>query len=206
MSPDGRARAIFRPAVALYNRTCGSGGACSTTTRDGFVSELSADGSQLLFSTFLGGSGDDSIASIAVDSTGHVHVAGLTLSSDFPITSGALQSTFAGGNGTTESDGFYARLSADGGTLQYSTYLGGSGSDYATGVAVDAAGNAYAVGTTSFPGDFPTLHAGMQHPPATNVTSSFLAKFSSTGPVYSSFEGVSGSSNATAVSVVCDRV
>ena len=121
MSPDGRARAIFRPAVARAHRTCGSGGACSTTTRDGFVSELSADGSQLLFSTFLGGSGDDSIASIAVDSTGHVHVAGLTLSSDFPITSGALQSTFAGGNGTTESDGFYARLSADGGTLQYST-------------------------------------------------------------------------------------
>jgi regulation of enolase protein 1 (concanavalin A-like superfamily) len=197
----------FPTSGGAYDRTCGGGAGCSTANRDGFVSELAADGSHLVFSTFLGGSGDDSISSIAVDSAGLVHVAGLTLSSDFPVTPGALQPTFAGGfvNGTPDSDAMYARLSADGSTLQYGTYLGGTGPDYATGVAIDASGNAYTVGTTSST-DFPTFDPVNTHGPAGNGMSSFLVKFAPTGPAYSTFTGTSGSSGATAVAVAGDRL
>ena len=105
--------------------------------RDAFVSLLSADLKQLIQSTYLGGSGDDSASSIAV-SGGNVYVAGRTASSDFPGTIGGAQPGYGGGN----TDAFVSLLSADLTQLVQSTYLGGTGNDNASSMAVSG-GNVY---------------------------------------------------------------
>jgi cysteine-rich repeat protein len=120
---------------------------------DAFVARLSADGSTLDYSTYLGGSGQESVvtlldtvggASIAVDSLNRAYVTGGTDSTDFPTTPGTLQATYAG-----LGDVFVARLTADGSSLEYSTYLGGGGFDEAPDIAVDAFARAYVTGMTS---------------------------------------------------------
>ncbi len=113
---------------------------------DVFVTELSPTGS-LVYSTYIGGTSDDSGNAIAVDGSGDAFVAGGTGSSDFP-TQGAFQSTFGG-----VLDAFVLELNPTGSALTYSTFLGGSGSDVATGIALDSAGSAYIVGGT-FSTDF----------------------------------------------------
>lgn len=105
----------------------------------------------LSYSTFLGGSGNDFGYGIAVDSSGSAYVAGETASLNFP-TAAPLQSAKAGGI-----DAFVAKLNPAGTALVYSTYLGGSATDRAYGIAVDGSGSAYLVGTTSST-DFPTAN------------------------------------------------
>ncbi len=115
---------------------------------DIFVSKIAANGSSLVYSTYIGGSGDDSGNAIAVDGSGNAFVAGGTTSStNFPTT-GAFQATFGGGS----VDAFVLELASSGGSLIFSTYLGGTGDDVANGVAVDTTG-VYVVGSasTNFP-------------------------------------------------------
>jgi len=121
-------------------------------SNDAFVVKLDSTGTALVYSTYLGGSDVDLGNSIAVDSSGNVYLVGQTVSTDFPISAGAFQTT-PGGDG----DAFVTKLSGDGATLVYSTLLGGSASDQGTGIAVDAAGAAYVTGTTSST-DFPTTN------------------------------------------------
>lgn len=116
---------------------------------EAFVTKLSADGSAVLYSTYLGGSGGDSASAIAVDRQGRAYVAGVTASSDFPAVK-AVQSRLAGGT-----DGFVSELGSDGGKLLFSSYLGGAGSDYARAIALDSSGNVFVSGWTSST-DFPT--------------------------------------------------
>jgi hypothetical protein len=122
-----------------------------------FVAELSADGSALVYSTYLGGSGGnlggDYGSGIAVDQNGQIFVTGSTFSPDFP-TLNAIQPTL-GGSGSQNA--FVTSLSP-GGALLFSTYLGGSFYDLGQGIAVDAAGNTYVSGVT-YSADFPTLNA-----------------------------------------------
>lgn len=102
----------------------------------------------LTYSTFLGGSGADDATAVAVDSQGNAYVAGGTYSSNFP-TQGPLQGARAGGQ-----DAFVSKLSPDGSTVLYSTYLGGSGNDEANGIALDSTGNIALTGkteSTNFP-------------------------------------------------------
>jgi Beta-propeller repeat len=114
----------------------------------------------LSFSTFLGGTEVDSATAIAIDSFDNIYVAGTTSSSNFPLTAGGFQQTFADDVTqctTTQqcSDAFVSKLSPDGSTLIYSTYLGGRGVDSINGIAVDSSGNAYVTGFTEsldFPG------------------------------------------------------
>ena len=104
----------------------------STALGDAFVAELSADGSRLLYSTFIGGSGQEAAPALALDHDGSVVITGSTGSADFPTTPGAVQSTFHGGTGTSEdvpTDAFAAKLDPSGSRLVYSTYLGGSADD-----------------------------------------------------------------------------
>ena len=108
---------------------------------DGFVAELDPAGAKLLYSTYLGGTEADGAFGIAIDAAGSAYVVGYTKSADFPVTPGALQTTYTGGTGMPCSgcgNGFVAKLTASG-TLAYSTYLAGS----AGAIAVDSLGQAY---------------------------------------------------------------
>jgi hypothetical protein len=129
--------------------------ACAVATQpcaDAFVTQLNHDGSSLVYSTYLGGTGTDDGKGIALDLKGNAYITGETRSLDFP-TKHPLQATnHGGGNGE---DAFVAKLNPTGSELIYSTYLGGSGDDLGFGVAVDKFGNAYAMGWTYSP-DFPT--------------------------------------------------
>jgi hypothetical protein len=123
-----------------------------TTTGDSaFVTKFGPTGS-MLYSTVLGGSRLNSANAIAVDSQGDMYVSGYTTSTDFP-TSHPLQAALRG-----SSDAFVTGLNAQGNAFIFSTYVGGSSDDRATGIAVDASGNSFVTGTTSS-SDFPTENA-----------------------------------------------
>jgi hypothetical protein len=133
----------FPGAVGSIQPTLGGG-------EDGFVSKFNSTMTSILQSTYLGGSGEDSIASVAIDFSGNVYVAGSTTSSNFPGTAGgALPSYHQAG------DAFVAKLDSALTLLIQSTYLGGSGGDGATSIALDGAGNVFVAGSTNsvdFPG------------------------------------------------------
>jgi uncharacterized protein (TIGR03437 family) len=116
---------------------------------DAYVAKLNAAGNALVYSTFIGGSGEDTGFGVAVDATGAAHVAGATSSTDFPLEN-ALQSSLKG-----QTDAFVTKLNAAGTAFAYSTYLGGGSVDLAVGVAVDPAGAAYVFGLTAST-DYPT--------------------------------------------------
>ncbi|MBK7863140.1 MAG: SBBP repeat-containing protein [Archangiaceae bacterium] len=118
---------------------------------DAFITKLSPVGG-LLYSTYLGGTSSDKGYGIAVDASGSAYVAGHTSSVNFPILNAAQPS--ARGN----AEGFVAKLTPAGNALAYSTYIGGSGADYALAIAVDPSGRAHVAGQTAFTAsmDFPT--------------------------------------------------
>ena len=142
-----------------------------------FVSKFSPDGSSLVYSTYLGGTGWDYAYAIAVDSGGSAYVTGYTSSNDFPITTGAYQTACSpqpnnkssSANGApstcgTNSSAFVTKLNANGTALVYSTFLGGYGGANGVAIAVDSAGRAYVAGNENepcntsylFQGCFPT--------------------------------------------------
>ncbi len=125
-----------------------------TGASNAFVTEFSPGGAPLVYSTYLGGINTDTATAIAVNSLGEAFVAGKTNSATFPVVN-ALQPVCAGG--CAFNDAFVANLSAGGGELLYSTFLGGSGDDGATGIAVDSSNDIYVAGTTGSV-DFPTLN------------------------------------------------
>jgi len=137
----------------------------------------------LVYSTYLGGSGNDQGLGIAVDASGNAYVTGLTGSLNFP-TANPLQAGNGGGY-----DAFVAKLNAAGSALVYSTYLGGSDYDQAFGIAVDASGNAYVTGETSSL-DFPTANA-IQAFFRGGLSDAFVAKLNAAGSalVYSTYLG-----------------
>ena len=156
-----------------------------------FVSKLSPDGTSLVYSTYLGGTTSDVPFDLAVDANGQAYVAGLTSSSDFPATASAFQSTFT----TAASRSAYlSKLSADGSVLLYSTFLGGSVEDEATGVAADNFGTVYVVGYASS-SDFPVTSATAFQPTLQSVNgNAFLSRIDTTlsganSLVYSTFLG-----------------
>lgn len=118
---------------------------------DAFVAKVNPAGSALTYSSYLGGSGDESGegSGIAIDSGGSAYVTGDTTSSNFPVTAGAFDTSIGGFR-----DGFLAKMNTAGTGLTYATFLGGSAADFTSGVAVDPAGNAFVVGETSS-SDFP---------------------------------------------------
>jgi hypothetical protein len=154
---------------------------------DAFVSKLEADGSSLVFSTFLGGSGDDNLtgkADIATDPAGRIYVTGRTRSADFP-TSNPVQADFGGGD-----DAFVTKFEPNG-TLIYSTFLGGDSDDQGWGIAADAGGNAHVTGTTKS-ANFPTRNALQPgFGGGTAIGDAFVAKIAPGGGsmVYSTYLG-----------------
>lgn len=144
-----------------------------TPQRNAFVTKFSADGRSLVYSTFLGGTADDVASAIALDPDGRACVAGGATSRDFPVTAGALQKTLHGSG-----DAFVTKLQLSGGGLFYSTFLGGSGGDGASSIAVDGFGRAYVAGGTSST-DFPVLNPIQAH--LGGAQDAFVTKLSATG-------------------------
>lgn len=157
-----------------------SGAAQATLTgaANVFVTKLTPGGSgsgQLVFSTYLGGSGMDMPAGVAVGPGGNVVVAGTTSSSDFPAQNGYQTAPKAAGT-----HAFVTELDSAGGSILYSTYLSGSATDTAKGLALDIDGNAYIIGTTSS-SDFPTSTGALQ--PTSLATNQFFVSKVKLNPI-----------------------
>ncbi|MGC2201642.1 MAG: SBBP repeat-containing protein, partial [Stellaceae bacterium] len=152
---------------------------------DAFVTKLSPLGNTLVYSTFLGGSGGEEGWSIAVDSAQSAYVAGETMSKDFQIVRG-FEFFPPGDTEFVPINGFVAKLSPGGTSLVYSTYLGGSGPDAATGIALDSSLSAYVTGETCS-SDFP--FAGLQSNPYPGTCTAFVTKLSPAGDsvIYSTY-------------------
>jgi len=174
-----------------------NGGGLDIAARwDVFVTKLNSTGTALVYSTYIGGSGDERGHAIAVDGSGNAYVTGYTSSTNYPVTSGAFQTTNGGGR-----DVFVTKLNATGAALVYSTYIGGSNGDLGYGIAVDGSGNAYVTGSTSStnypvtPGAFQRIHRG-----SADV---FVTKLNTTGTalVYSTYIGGSSGEGGTAIAV-----
>jgi hypothetical protein len=155
---------------------------------DAFVTKLNPSGSQLIYSTFLGGSGLDDALGITVDNTGSAYVIGETGSADFPLTAGAVQTKLVGSG----YQAYVTKLNPAGSALVYSTFLGGSNVQMGNRVVVDAAHNAYVMGSTSSP-DFPTT-AGAFDRTFAGLFDIFVSKLNSTGTalLYSTYLGGAG--------------
>jgi hypothetical protein len=155
---------------------------------DAFVAKLDPSGSSLAYSTYLGGSDSDSGNSIAVDSAGNAYVAGGTRSAGFP--------TVAGGYDTTQNgidDVFVTKLNVSGSSLSYSTFIGSSGTDGASAIALDDTDSAYITGFTDSTG-FPTT-PGAYDTSYNGDGDAFVAKLNAggSGLTYSTFLGGPGS-------------
>ncbi len=168
---------------------------CGIDQYDAFVTKLNPTGSALVYSSFLGGFDIDDGLAIAVDGSGNAYVAGETDSQNFPTTAGAFDRT------KNSSDAFVTKVNPTGSALAYSTYLGGSAVDFATRIAVNAAGNAFIVGTTSSP-EFPTT-AGSLDTSANGAFDAFVTKLNASGSalIYSTFLGGQGFDIASGLTI-----
>ena len=151
---------------------------------DAFVTKLSPDGSHILWSTYLGGSLEEFPRGIAVDAANSVYVTGLTYSTDFPLVNPYQTKNLSGA-------GFVSKLSPDGSSLIYSTFLTGTLNTYAYAIAVDGTGEAVVVGATVAT-DFPVVNAFQpNHADDNGSYDAFLSKFSADGRslVFSTYLG-----------------
>jgi len=162
---------------------------------DAYVTKIDPTGSSFLFSTYLGGTGEDSGNSIALDASGAVYVAGYTSSTDFPVSpaGSAIQGYLGGGF-----DAFLTKIDALGASYLYSTYLGGSGIDKGFSIALDASGAAYVTGQT-FSTDFPLVNAVQSL--FGGMDDGFVLEVAPDGAslVYSTFLGGTDSDNGFAI-------
>jgi hypothetical protein len=158
-----------------------------------FVAKIGVSGDELVYSTYLGGDGDDWISGLAVDAAGNAYVTGTTVAMDFPTKDGLQPTPNVSSLGDVR-DAFVAKLDPTG-TLVWSTYLGGEGGDEGNDVAVDAQGNVYVVGDTQS-ADFPSLNAFqstcmLSPPPFEKCYDAFITKLASDGSelLFSTFLG-----------------
>jgi len=161
-----------------------------TGQRNAFVTKFNPAGSALVYSTYLGGSGNDGGDGIALDSNGSAYVTGTTTSTDFPAMN-AFQPTYGGGS----SDAFVTKFNPGGSALVYSSYLGGSTFDSGSGIAVDSSGSAYVTGLTDST-NFPTQNPFQGSLGGIGAVNAFVTKFTPAGSTldYSTYLG--GSSSA----------
>jgi hypothetical protein len=184
-SPD------FPTTPGAYDPSYNGGG------EDAFVTKLSPGGDALVYSTFLGGSGDDRGSAIAVDASGCAYITGATDSPHFPTTPGTYDTSPNEGF-----DAFFTKLSPDGRTLAYSTFLGGSSYDEGSAIAVGASGCAYITGVTDSR-DFPTTPGAYDPSYNGGGVAAFITKLSPDGRTltYSTFLGGGSSDYGIAIAI-----
>lgn len=170
--------------------------------RDAFLLKFNPDMSSLLYGTYLGGPMDDLGLALALDAEGSIYITGSTNSANFPVTTGAFQTTYKGAGGGTVlpgGDAFVTKLSPDGKSLIYSTYLGGAGNDRILGIALDAQNNAWLTGST-LSADFPLSNDAAQRAyggvgvKGLRLGDAFVSQLSANGRslLYSTFIGGAG--------------
>ncbi len=173
---------------------------------DAFVMKVSADGSRVVNSTYIGGSADDRASGVSVDPSGNVYVTGVTNSLDFPVTPDAYDlengrfPTCAGGDCI---DSFVVKIPAEGGPFSYATYLGGEHDDYAAGIAVDAEGNAFVTGSTN---SFGIPRDNAFEPDKKQGSEGFITKLNpdGSGVLFSSYIGGNRGDGGSAIAVTPD--
>ncbi|MDP4114805.1 MAG: SBBP repeat-containing protein [Bacteroidota bacterium] len=170
------------------------------TSGDAFITKLNPSGSALIFSTFIGGSSLEKSASIAVDTYGNSYITGLTLSSDYPTTPGAFQTT--SGGGTYATDVFVTKLNSGGSALVYSTYIGRDKDEGGRSIAIDAGGNAFITGYTTSP-NYPTTPGAFQTTLNGYLTDAFVTELNASGStlVYSTLIGGNNEEYANSIFV-----
>src|SRR5262245_42912139 len=156
LGSDGSVFLTGNTASANFPTTAGSVQPGRGGGVDAFIVKLNPSFTTVVYSTFIGGSGDDAGRAIAVDTAGNVYVTGFTNSTDFPTTVGSFQQFRPAGQAAGVTDAFVVKLNPLGSAPVYSTYLGGSASDVGLGIAVDSIGAAHVTGGT-FSADFPIL-------------------------------------------------
>jgi photosystem II stability/assembly factor-like uncharacterized protein len=164
---------------------------------DAFLTKFTPTGA-VVFSTYLGGTGDDLALDVAVDSDGAPYLTGVTDSTDYPRQS-ALQQTLKGAG-----DVFITKFNPQGTALTYSTYLGGTGEDVALGIALDPSKNIYLTGYT-YSSDYPTLNAA--HPTSGGGVDAFVTKVNAVGSslVYSTYMGGSRGEEGAGIALGADN-
>ncbi len=166
----------FPTTLGAFQTTCPTG-ACGGSPEVGaaFLTKLNSTGSALIYSTYLGGSAYDFGSGVVVDGSGDAYVGGYTEASNFPVTSGAFQ-TSCDNCGQDEGDVFLTEMNPSGSALLYSTFIGGNQEDAAHGIARDLSGDVYVVGNT-YSSDFPTT-GGVVQPTYGGSGNGFIVKFS----------------------------
>jgi len=196
MGADGSVYVTGTTDSADFPRSAGAAGAAGSD--DAFVTRLSPDGSSVVFSVYLGGSGADSGRGIAVDAAGRAIVTGSTDSANFPVP-GGFQTQPGGGM-----DAFVVRISSNGSTLEYGTFLGGSGGDGASRVTLDPDGNVYLTGYTSS-ANFPVSASAMQTEFSGDYDA-FVTKIAGAGNVvFSTYLGGRDGDSGSGIVVDTDR-
>jgi photosystem II stability/assembly factor-like uncharacterized protein len=172
---NGGSAADFTGHPTTLTAAQGGGGS------DVFVVKMNPTGTVLIYSVVFGGGLTEVAGGIAVDTVGNAYITGYTNSPNFPITAGAPQN---GLNGTPNA--FVTKVNASGTALVYSTYLGGSGSFWGRGIAVDRSGNAYATGTAAASGSTPLP---LVNPITSTPSAGFLTEVNAggTGFAYSTY-------------------
>ncbi|HZT68609.1 MAG TPA: SBBP repeat-containing protein [Terriglobia bacterium] len=185
----GQTASLNFPTTSSGVQTANGGGT------DVFVTKLNSTGTAFVYSVYLGGNDNDFGTGIALDSSGDAYITGYTSSANFPTTSGAYKTSYAG-----NTDAFLTKLDPSGATLIYSTYLGGGGIDYGRAVAVDPAGDAFVTGFTQS-GDFPTMNPLQGS--FGGVSDAFVTEFNPGGTalLYSTYLGGSGADEGLAIAL-----
>jgi hypothetical protein len=196
----GETKSSDFPVTKGALQTVSSGG---TDGSDGFLAKIDTTGSTLIYSTYFGGNGNDMITALALDASADAYLTGVTGSADLSTTSGVVQTSIGGaatanclqdqGPSLSCGDAFVAELNPQGTGLVYSTYLGGTGDDYADSIAVDTTGSAYVAGTTGSL-DFPTTSGAYQGWLSKDGRNAFITKLKPLGAslAYSTYLGGSG--------------
>jgi hypothetical protein len=176
-----------------FQANCAS---CANGLPSAFVSELNSTGSALLYSTYIGGTGDSRGYAITLDSSDNAYITGRTSAADFPTTTGVVQKTLTGAVNV-----FVSKLSSTGTTLIYSTYLGGTGSDQANSIAVDSTFNAYVAGSSTST-NYPTTTGAFQTTLG-GTGNAIVSKLNNKGTAltYSTYLGGSGSDTVWSIRV-----
>lgn len=172
----GTTHTPFAPP-APFPTTAGAFDTTLNGTRDGFVSKLNPAGSTLVYSTLIGGSGNDASLGIALDSTNNALITGHTLSSDFPSTAGAYDPTYNGGE-----DVFVTKVDKSGSALVASTFIGGGGGEIAKSIAVDSSDGVIITGIASSSTVYPTTPGVLQPLHQGGSVDLFITKFPGADP------------------------